>query len=56
MDMVYYDYIFVCDEDLAEIIRDINDCQDKIIAVTQNGQCYTIFYERRGNKKMDGGC
>ena len=51
MGNVFYDYVTVMDEDLAEIIHDINDCQDKIVSATQNGRCYTIFYERRGNEK-----
>ena len=51
---VFYDYISVMAEDLAEIIHDINDCQDKIVSVTQNGMCYTIFYERRGNEQKGG--
>ena len=51
MGKVYYDFLFADDESLAEYIRCINQCQDKIVAVTQNGSMYTIFYERNGNDK-----
>lgn len=37
--------------DLEDVIKGINERQDKIVAVTQNGNTYTIFYERNGNDK-----
>lgn len=46
---IIYDYIITDDVSLAEEIRALNMCQDKIVAVTQHGTCYTIFYERNGN-------
>lgn len=52
---VFYDYITVYYADLNEILRDINDCKDKIVAVTQDGCNFTIFYERRGNERDGDG-
>ena len=51
MGKVYYDFLVAVGECLAEGIRAINQYQDKIVAVTQNGGMYTIFYERNGNDK-----
>lgn len=53
MDRVYYDFISVHIMELKETIRDINDCQDRIVAVTQSGDYYTIFYQSRGNSEED---
>lgn len=55
MGKVYYDVLFVDGEFLDEKIRVISQCQDKIVAVTQNGGMYTIFYERNGNAKDGDG-
>ena len=51
MSRVDYSAIAVHENELYYIIADINRCQYKIIAVTQNGKCYTIFYERNGTRK-----
>lgn len=48
---VYYTFITVHISDLNQIMREINEHKDKIVSVTQNGDCYTIFYEMRGNEK-----
>ena len=53
MGEVFYDYVVAHVGGLREVVRDINECQDKIVAVTQNGNVYTIFYERRGNEKRE---
>lgn len=52
---VIYDFVFVGVSELNEEIKAMNTHQDKIIAVTQNGSCYTIFYERNGNERKDDG-
>lgn len=51
MDKVLYDFITTHADSLYEELTAINRAQDKIVAVTQNGQWYTIFYERNGNEK-----
>ena len=51
MGEVHYSYITVSVDDLNSTLESINRFQDKIVAVTQNGHCYTIFYEDYGNKK-----
>ena len=48
---VYYTFITVHISDLEQIMREINECKDKIISVTQSGNCYTIFYEMQGNEE-----
>ena len=40
--------------DLDQMVREINECKDKIVSVTQNGNYYTIFYEARGNEQEGG--
>lgn len=54
MARVLYDYVVASVFDLSQHIIEINRDQDKIIAVTQNGNYYTVFYERNGNKSK--GC
>ena len=51
MSRVIYEFLKVHITDLEKELSAINKCQDKIIAVTQNGNVYTIFYERNGNEK-----
>lgn len=51
MGKILYDFICVHTAALTEAVRELNQCQDKIVAVTQLGNTYTIFYESRGNEK-----
>ena len=51
MGRVYYCVATATVESLDEMLTLINRDQDKIIAVTQSGDIYTIFYERNGNVK-----
>lgn len=51
MGRVNYCFATVSFESLDEMLMMINRDQDKIIAVTQSGDFYTIFYEREGNVK-----
>jgi hypothetical protein len=51
MGKVLYDFIITETTSLAEEIKELNSCQDKIVAVTEHGNYYTIFYERKGNEK-----
>ena len=55
---VLYGVITADAASLEEEINALNKYQDKIIAVTQNGNCYTIFYENGGNERVgaDNGC
>ena len=54
--MVRYEYVTAHISDLQETIDIVNRYQDKIVAVTQNGDCYTIFLESYGNaEKQEGG-
>lgn len=50
MARVLYDYVVASVFDLSQYINEINQNQDKIIAVTQHGNDYTVFYERNGNE------
>lgn len=52
--MVRYGYVIVTTTDLDETIYSINKYQDKIIAVTQHENYYTVFYENAGNDKQEG--
>lgn len=54
MRSVYYGVVSVHEDDLAYMIDEINRDQDKIVAVTQDGSIFTIFYER-GCNLVDGG-
>lgn len=51
MGSVNYSFVTISAESLNEMLAWINRDQDKIIAVTQNADLYTIFYEREGNVK-----
>ena len=51
--MVHYEVIFTHTTNLESEIAALNRCQDKIIAVTQHGNTYTIFYEAYGNKEEE---
>lgn len=51
MGSVNYSFVTISAESLNEMLAWINSDQDKIIAVTQNADLYTIFYEREGNVK-----
>ena len=51
MASVVYDFNIVSTDELWEYLQSINEYQDKIVAVTQHENHYTIFYERSGNKK-----
>ena len=51
MGRVRYDFTTTTIEFLKETLDSINKYQDKIIAVMQDGNCYTIFYEDGGNQK-----
>lgn len=49
--MVTYNFCTASADELWKILQNLNDYQDKIVGVTQNGNLYTIFYEDRGNAK-----
>ena len=49
--MVRYEYVTTNISTLQETIDLVNRYQDKIVAVTQNGDSYTIFLESYGNKE-----
>ena len=55
MGKVLYDFIVFSADVLAEEMMLIESRQDKIVAVTQDGNYYTIFYEVGGNKKERDG-
>lgn len=48
---VHYSFICVDDNELSEVVSSLNRYQDKIVAVTQSGNTYTIFYEDGGNEE-----
>lgn len=43
--MSNYRYVFVYVDSLDDTLRDLSERQVKIVAVTQNGNFYTIFYQ-----------
>ena len=45
-----YNVLFVYADDLKCAVGLLNSRQDKIVAVTQRENSYTIFYEMGGNK------
>lgn len=47
--MVLYDYYFGAS--IGKIISDVNERQDKIVAVTLQYGIYTVIVENRGNQK-----
>ena len=47
--MVRYEYVVTNSTDLQETLDLVYKYQDKIVAVTQNGDSYTIFLESSGN-------
>lgn len=51
MGRVNYSVATASGETLDAILMLINRDQDKIIAVTQSGDIYKIFYEQNGNAK-----
>ena len=51
MGRVRYNYTLASASTLQETLSSLNRYQDKIIAVTQDGNYYTIFYEDEGNQK-----
>jgi hypothetical protein len=51
---VHYAFVRAHATDLDQMVREINECKDKIVSVTQNGNYYTIFYEARGNEQEGG--
>jgi hypothetical protein len=51
--MTRYEFLVVHADDLECIIREINICRDKIVAVTQREKFYTIIYEANGNAKEE---
>ena len=55
MARVLYDYVVANVFNLSQYITEINQDQDKIIAVTQHGNYYTVFYERNGNESEGRG-
>lgn len=48
-DMVLYDYYFGAS--IGAIISNVNERQDKIVAVTLQNGIYTVIVENRGNQK-----
>ena len=53
--MVRYEFVTANIETLQETIDIINRYQDKIVAVTRDGDNYTIFLESYGNvEKTEG--
>lgn len=53
--MVRYEFVTANIENLQEAIDLVNSYQDKIVAVTQDGACYTLFIESYGNKERTEG-
>lgn len=51
--MVRYEFTTANISNLQETIDLINSYQDKIVAVTQNGDSYTIFLESYGNRESE---
>lgn len=49
--MSKYSHIITSTPQLGDALWSINRCEHKIIAVTQHGNTYTIFYEIGGNRK-----
>ena len=50
---VHYSFCFVDACDLNDVVSSFNKYEDKIVAVTQHQNTYTIFYEDSENE-VDG--